>query len=416
MVVIVGAGICGAAAAYYLAKENPSIVGTAGITLIDAVGPAAGSSGKAGAFLTESSWQGTKAKILHEKAFALHKELADELQLDSFRELLSAHFVDFDDETREHNENNNNNEDDSRNNNKLLLQLGGRFGCCSKPMGGRCAQVDPAELTNALLDATIQLGAKLEIDTVENLLCLATAKEDDESSAAAECCIVDSIQLASGKTLSVVDQDVVIALGPWSCRLEDWLGIPTPLDGVLSTSMIWQDAIDDWGLHGNALFSRQDDTHGCHLEVIPRPADRSVYVSGCGGSQVINPAVFRGAGRPTPGAEEPDRSRIPYVRQSLNDLLGSIHEDRDPDEIRACIRPNSPDGIPLVGQLLENCYVATGGGPWGITYGPLMGQSVARMILDDTDNLPIRPSLWSPRRFDTMVYRSLMQQRGQQEA
>ena len=51
-----------------------------------------------------------------------------------------------------------------------------------------------------------------------------------------------------------------------------------------------------------------------------------------------------------------------------------------PDEIQACIRPNSPDGIPLVGKILDNCYVATGGGPWGITYGPLMGQEIAKQI------------------------------------
>ena len=49
MVVIIGAGIVGAATAYYL-SNNACGAGTS-ITIIDAVGPAAGSSGRAGAFI-----------------------------------------------------------------------------------------------------------------------------------------------------------------------------------------------------------------------------------------------------------------------------------------------------------------------------------------------------------------------------
>ena len=47
MVVIIGAGIVGAATAYYLSNSNCG-AGTS-ITILDAVGPAAGSSGRAGA-------------------------------------------------------------------------------------------------------------------------------------------------------------------------------------------------------------------------------------------------------------------------------------------------------------------------------------------------------------------------------
>lgn len=47
MVVIIGAGIVGAATAYYL-SNNDCGAGTS-ITILDAVGPAAGSSGRAGA-------------------------------------------------------------------------------------------------------------------------------------------------------------------------------------------------------------------------------------------------------------------------------------------------------------------------------------------------------------------------------
>ena len=82
-----------------------------------------------------------------------------------------------------------------------------------------------------------------------------------------------------------------------------------------------------------------------------------------------------------------------------------------PSKIQACIRPNSPDGIPIVGKIVDNCYVVTGGGPWGITYGPLMGQHIANEILQRDESNGIRPSLWSPKRFDTLVYNSIMKQR-----
>ena len=399
MVVILGAGITGAAAAYYLVKSSllrtsssPSIV------VIDAVGPAACSSGKAGAFLTDSSWKSsTKTQVLHEEAFALHLELAKDLNLNSFNEL-SGYFV------------KNNDEDD---------------GCTQKRMPGRCGQVNPTELTNSLLNAASQLGnVKLEINSVKSMST--TTRTDDGQRR------LEYIHFESGDSIQVLDDDVIVALGPWSCRLEDWLGgddkespVPVPLEGVLSTSMIWKKNL--YGLKTDknvALFHQgDDDEFGCHLEIIPRRTSREVYVSGCGNSQIFNPAIIRGPKRPIPGGEQeqPDSSRVNSVRQSLQNILSKV-ENKDlpiypppPDKLQACIRPNTPDGIPIVGKILDNLYLATGGGPWGITYGPLMGKAVANQILykDDveSDDIPIRPSLWTPKRFDTLVYRVLMEQR-----
>jgi D-amino-acid dehydrogenase len=70
----------------------------------------------------------------------------------------------------------------------------------------------------------------------------------------------------------------------------------------------------------------------------------------------------------------------------------------------------SPDGVPIVGQLFGNVYIATGGGPWGITWGPLMGKSLASLINDD-DDPPIRLGPLKPERFDTLIYRQLLKSR-----
>jgi glycine/D-amino acid oxidase-like deaminating enzyme len=47
---------------------------------------------------------------------------------------------------------------------------------------------------------------------------------------------------------------------------------------------------------------------------------------------------------------------------------------------RACARPVSPDGYPLIGRLPGHAtaWVATGNGPWGMTCGP----ATARIAVD----------------------------------
>jgi glycine/D-amino acid oxidase-like deaminating enzyme len=48
---------------------------------------------------------------------------------------------------------------------------------------------------------------------------------------------------------------------------------------------------------------------------------------------------------------------------------------------RACARPVSADGRPLIGRLAERLYVCAGHGPWGISTGPASARLVADLIL-----------------------------------
>jgi glycine/D-amino acid oxidase-like deaminating enzyme len=84
--------------------------------------------------------------------------------------------------------------------------------------------------------------------------------------------------------------------------------------------------------------------------------------------------------------------------------LGSTFTDEQPDEdataralvergkrflrgigpvraTRACARPVSADGRPLIGRLGERLYVCAGHGPWGISIGPASARLVADLIL-----------------------------------
>jgi D-hydroxyproline dehydrogenase subunit beta len=59
--------------------------------------------------------------------------------------------------------------------------------------------------------------------------------------------------------------------------------------------------------------------------------------------------------------------------------------------LRACARPGSEDGRPLLGRLDGDLYVAAGHGAWGITLGPASARLVADGLLGR--DAPIPPAL-----------------------
>ena len=257
----------GAATAYYLTQQTSHLP----ITILDAVGPGSCASGKAGAFLSSAWGDGTKREALFRKGFSLHKELALELNLKSFHPLEAVR-VDP--------------ESVIRADGATLPEPDTWWPSHLKheTVPGPAAVVDPAELTRALFDSSLKSGAVFQQGSVKSL-------EMSDSSA------VTSIEFEDGTSMRVEDdEEIIMAVGPWSSRLEDWLGKPLPVDGVLSSSMIFK-GVSDSAL-GTALFCNEDD-NGCHLEIFPR-ADSSLYISGLGGSEVLSPAVFRGPDCPDP--------------------------------------------------------------------------------------------------------------------
>lgn len=378
MVVIVGAGIAGCATAYFLSTTN-----TGPITIIDQVGPAAGSSGRAGAFLTNCPPLGQKSKTdkrqaLFDASFRLHQKLAKDLNLESYCQVQNYQYIQTAIKSSD--------KDDHS-----YKSLSDSYG---ETLKGEAALVDPAELTNALLEKSLARGCIFKQASVTGL----------ETDASKRC--ITAILLEDKKLSIQEDEPVVIALGPWSCMIEDWLGYPMPIEGVVSTSLIYKDSIPVSDL-GTALFF-DEDSNGCSLEIFGRQ-DRSLYVSGCGESEVIGTEVLRSSDRPTPDYCPPSMARAAAAQSSLKNM-GWVAGD--PDVFQACIRPMSPDGSPIVGKVFDNGYVATGGGPWGITWGPIMGQCLASIINQD-DDAPIRLGQLRPDRFDNLVYQTLLKSRTQ---
>ena len=79
-IVIAGAGLHGAALAYYLAKRGAKPL------LVERHSVAAAASGKGGGFLARD-WGSGPTEQLHHASFELHAELAEELGIESYRRI-----------------------------------------------------------------------------------------------------------------------------------------------------------------------------------------------------------------------------------------------------------------------------------------------------------------------------------------
>ncbi len=59
--------------------------------------------------------------------------------------------------------------------------------------------------------------------------------------------------------------------------------------------------------------------------------------------------------------------------------------------VRACARPQSVDGRPMVGQVpgIRGLFVCAGHGPWGISTGPASARLVVDLVLGREPRIPV---------------------------
>lgn len=85
--------------------------------------------------------------------------------------------------------------------------------------------------------------------------------------------------------------------------------------------------------------------------------------------------------KPDPEAKAP--SIVAHAARFLPGL------DRHPMRgLRACARPGSADGRPMLGRIDDEVYVAGGHGAWGITLGPASARLVADLMLGRPAEIP----------------------------
>jgi glycine oxidase len=193
---------------------------------------------------------------------------------------------------------------------------------------------------------------------------------------------VRGLEAAGGRASGVVLDDrvipcdaVVVALGPWAGDAERWLGVPVPVEP-------WKGEIVRLRPTG---APPADDVVGAAV---------SLFVRAGGQVWLGSTAERRGFDR------EPSEAARRYLWGEAARLMPAIAEATLLRQT-ACLRPLTPDDLPIVGRApgWENAYLATGGGMKGILLSTGLGKALADLIATDSTTLPI--AAYGPERFTT---------------
>jgi glycine/D-amino acid oxidase-like deaminating enzyme len=337
-IIVCGAGVMGAAVAYFLARRGVAV------TVVERSGVACAASGKSGGFLALDWCDGSPLGPLARASFVLHAELARQLGTDySYRRMDTFMLT-----ARERGS-----------------PAGGHrvtppswldgAGVVTAALGSTetTAQVHPARFTEALLGAAQAHGAGLRIGRVEDVL-----RRDG-----AACGVrVDG---------QAIEADaVVLAMGPWTGRAAGRLPLPR-IGGLKGHSVTLVGA--DVPAHALFVDYRTADGHHLEPEIFPRSGGE-VYVCG-----MADPS-------PLPDSPEdvevsaPSCATLARAAGRVSTALATARITRQ----QACYRPVTDDGLPLIGRvpMFANAYVATGHGPWGILNAPGTGLALAELITE----------------------------------
>ena len=347
-IIIVGAGIIGSSIAYHLATNHNQKC-----TLIDKSGPGAAASGKAGGFLALDWCDGSALGPLVRASFPMHQELAETLQIDSYRRLTCRAVAVDEKEVLNPN----------KPSNKKLEHVEwadvGTVG--SRPMGDEntIAQVHPMRLVEAYLKgAKDSVGTDVVIGDAQTLVF-------DSDNNKVTGVTVDGFYLQA---------DIVIAaMGPWTNKLVPCELLNREIYGqkyhavLLRPKHVLSQAVFFQGLGDPEFYPRPDgDVYVCaypdpaevmteepgHVEVRPDAVDRLINVSR-------------------------------KLSSEMSDSLSApIKKNADGSVGQSCHLPITDNGVPVMGPVrgISNLHVATGHGCWGILNSPASGAAMAELV------------------------------------
>jgi glycine/D-amino acid oxidase-like deaminating enzyme len=337
-VIVCGAGVMGAATAYYLSRRGVRV------TLVERTGVACAASGKSGGFLALDWCDGSPVEPLARLSFALHAELAQELPVEYGYRRMDTYMLAAREQGR--------------------VAGGHRVpgapawidgpAVVAQRLGSTAttAQVHPARFTTALVDAARARGAALRTGVVQGV----TANAGGSTGV-----VVD------GETLTA--DAVVLAMGPWTGRVR---GVALPrIEGLkgYSVTLAAPDVPPD------ALFMdyRLADGRALEPEIMPRP-DGTVYVCGMADRQPL-PDSAEGI-----EVSEAGCAVLAGAAARVSAVLAAAPIERR----QACYRPVTDDGVPLIGRVpgAPGVFVATGHGPWGMLNAPGTGLALSELIVD----------------------------------
>ena len=166
---------------------------------------------------------------------------------------------------------------------------------------------------------------------------------------------------------------VVLAAGPWSREAEGWLNITLPVDPlkgeILRLELPGGPLRQDFSGGGGSLHPKPDGLVWCGTTEEWTGFDKNL-------SESAHQSIMRGA-----------ITLMPQMADSVLVLQ------------TACLRPVTPDWLPIIGRApgWDNVYLTTGAGKKGILLSPAMGQATADLITQGQTSLSIETC--SPQRF-----------------
>lgn len=355
-VVICGGGVLGAALAYELAGSGARPL------LIESRAIASGASGKAAGLLSPASDARAAGSLgpLWRASLARHHELVPELEADGapgygFEESPSLLITADAAEAR-----------------TLRAaapsqwlepdEVRARCAWIDGPIEGgllreASAAIDPPAFTGALIHAAQTRGARIEHGRVTGLSLSGG--------------VVAGMQV-DGEFVRT--ETVVLAMGPWTSEAGAWIGLHVPVTPLKGQILRLR-------LPPAAAETRFSDTDGNYMA---RKADGLVYV-GTTEEQVGFDET------PTVAA------RLQILRQASRFV--SAVSGAEIVEQTACLRPLSPDGLPILGAApgLSGAYIATGHGRAGLLLAPGSAAALAAHITGESPSIDLTP--FDPARF-----------------
>ncbi len=331
----------GASIAYFLSCRGVEAI------VVERTGLACAASGKSGGFLARDWCDGTPLEPLARRSFALHAQLAGQIDGDwGYRRLTT--FGGFAGNRRYAHDRGNGYDID-------WLAPGVRV---DRRLGSpdTTAQVHPEKFTAAMMRAAQSQGAALRLGQVTGV-----ARRSGDGRV--EGVAVDGVIIKGDA--------VVIAMGPWSISAAAWLPLPAVF-GLKGHSLVFDTATK---LSAEALFLEYRERTGAVLspELFPRP-DGTTYVC----------AISSDGPLPRDPAEvAPDPGAIERLEAMCGDLSPALASAKILAR-QACCRPITRDGLPLIGRVsgVAGAYIATGHSVWGILNAPATGEAITELIAD----------------------------------
>ncbi|KAL6647841.1 hypothetical protein ACP70R_015278 [Stipagrostis hirtigluma subsp. patula] len=372
-VVICGGGVVGACTAYFLSTHasSPTVP-----TLVEKCAPACAASGKAGGFLALDWCDSTPPlSALARASFALHRRLAAAFDGAAAYGFRPVHTLSVSVPSRPasppplpH---------------PLLPPWVDPSASAAPPreLGtpDTTAQVHPGLFTRAVLAAS---GAEVLIAEAERVVV-----RDGRVAGVA----------VKGRDGVVEADAVVLALGPWSGRLEVIREV-FDVSGLKAHSIVLRPREPE-KITPHALFLSYQPEPGAKMldpEVYPRPTGE-VYI--CGMSKDEDPPD-------DPATIEGEPDSIAMLHKIAGRVSSHLKTEEGAEVVaeQACYLPCTTDGLPVIGEMpgVKGCYVATGHSCWGILNGPATGAALAELILDGkakiVDLEPFSPARFLKRR------------------